>query len=565
MARMRAEASRLAYRPTISVLVPVHNPERAWLERALDSVMGQAYPYWELCVCDDGSTEEHVGEVLGLYERLDSRIRVKRLGENVGIARATNGAFALAGGEFVGLLDHDDELAPDALFEVARLLQEHPGADLVYSDEDKIDEAGNRLQPHFKPGWSPDLAISANYLNHFSVYRRTIVEDLGGWREGFDGAQDMDLMQRFSYRTNNIHRIPKVLYHWRIATGSTAAGAQSKTYTHERGRRAVQDSLKLRGIAGSVKDGFAPNTFRIEREIAGEPSVSVLVPVVGGTPGHVEGLRELTSYPNYEVATVDVGGAVAEQPKTKGAIGPGRPKGSSLSELCNAAVLRAAGEYVLLLDPDLEAISEGWLEALLRHAQRPEVGAVGGKLLLPPGRTFQAGLVLGDGPGEEAVEVAPRFYRGCNRGTVSRRHFLDLTHNCSAVSSICMMFRKETFEEIGGFDTGHFSAEFADVDMCLRMREGGKLMVCTPYAEFTYHGPLHRYPALGPEEVGYVRRRWGTVLDNDPYYNPNLSWHPDDLYRAVSGRLSEWMGCGYSTSPVTHAAPGSPHREAHPR
>lgn len=537
MTWMRNEAPYLAYRPLISILLPVYNPKRAWLEQALDSVVSQTYPYWELCVCNDGSTEAHVEEVLSLYARLDERIQVKHLKENVGIARATNEAFSLAIGEFVGLIDHDDTLAPHALFEVVKFLQEHPYADLIYTDEDKIDEAGNSSRPHFKPGWSPDFALRTNYLVHLSIYRRSILEEIGGWREGLDGSQDFDLMLRYTERTEKIHHLPKVLYHWRMVEGSAATSADFKVYTHERGRCAIQDALKRRNIRGSVMDGFMPNTFRVEREIEGQPRVSVLIPQREGAD-HVrcaESLARYTTYPNYEVLLLE---SKTGHPRVKSLSEHTKAvrvmKASTLLEMYNAAIEQAEGEYVLLLDPDLEAISEGWLEALLQHAQRTEVGAVGGKLIsAEQGHTLQAGLILNPEEREDLPQGFHRpypqiFYRPYNREHLGFRTYINLVRNCSAVSGGCMMFRKEVFEAIRGFDAEHLEDAFGDVDLCLRLRERGYLIVYTPYAEFAWRN-FELATDLKPEQANYVRERWAEALTDDPYYNPNLRWTASDL------------------------------------
>lgn len=530
MTRMRNEASRLAYQPRISILVPVYNTLRPWLEKSLDSVMSQTYSNWELCICDDASTDPYIRETLDLYERLDERIKVKCLEENTNISEATNQAFSLASGEFAGLLDHDDQLAPNALFEVVKLLQECPEADLIYSDEDKIDESGKRTSPHLKTGWSPDLAMSCNYMNHFSVYRRSILEEIGGWRQGFEGAQDLDFVQRFSERTDKIFHIPKVLYHWRAVPGSTAVGAESKPYTHERARRAFEESLGRQGAAGSVHDGFAPNTVRIEREIIGKPRVSVIILADREPPSeHVENLRRRTSYSNYEIAVLDTESGVITGLAESGGQGISEHLDhSGLAGLCNAAVRKTGGEYVLILGSSLEAVSERWLENLLQHAQRSEVGAVGCKLSLASGEVFQAGLILDSGIEGEPGDNMPRFYRYCNRGAVGLRYFWDLTRNCSAVSADCIMFRRDTFEEVDGLDENHFDAEFADVDMCLRMREQGYLIVYTPYAEFAYLDTPRQSAVLSAAQASYIRERWGKVLDADPYYNPNLSWRPGE-------------------------------------
>ncbi len=540
MIRLRNEAAEFEYRPLISILLPVYNPEKRWLERAIDSVLAQPYREWELCICDDASTKEHVKEILARYEKLDDRIKVKYLEENENIIGATNHALSLATGEYVGLLDHDDELAANALFEMVKFLQDHRDADLIFSDEDKVSENGQRLIPHFKMGWSPDMALSANYLCHFSIYRKTLLDDLEGWREGFDGAQDLDLVLRFGEIAEKIYHIPKVLYHWRMVPGSTAVSPQGKVYTHERARQSIADALERRGIAGKVEDGFFPNTFLVEREIQGQPRVSVVIPVRGRPPLKqcIESLRRNTDYPNYEILLADTGDVeetTRRYMESSGLRIVRLPDGSGLSKLYNEAVQQAEGEYVLLLDPNVEASSGRWLEGLLQHAQRPEVGAVGAKLLYPSGPIYQAGLVLDTGEESLAEGNIPRFYRNADRHAMGYMAFIELPHNCSALASTCMMFRKSAFEELGGFDATRFPEEFADVDLCLRMRERDDLMVCTPQTEFVYHGKPYRHLPLSPEQAGHVRERWGDVLADDPYYNHNLSWNPGEL-RTIMGK-----------------------------
>ena len=523
MTHMRNALPDLAYRPTISLLLPVYNPERAWLVRALDSVMSQTYPNWELCICDDASTEVQVKEVLELYERLDERVTIRYLEENANIVGATNQAFSLASGEFVGLLDHDDALTPNALFEVVGLLQVHPEADLIYTDEEKIDEEGRSLRPLFKPGWSPDLALSGNYLVHLSVYRRTILEEIGGWREGLDGAQDFDLMLRYTERTQNIHHIPKVLYHWRAVEGSVALNASFKTYTHERARRAIEDALERRGMRGRALDTHLPNCFRVEREIEGQPKVSVLIPVREGADHNrcVESVEHHTTYPNYDISLITTATATLKGSLPDHATVTRVAEGHTRLELCNAAIGHATGEYIVLLDPDLEVLSDGWLEALLQHAQGEYVGAVGGKLVSREGHTLQAGLILDP---EEQEDSPQTFCWPFNRPDAGFRMFLHLSRNCSAVSQDCIVLRRNAFEAVGGFDSEHLESAFGDVDLCLRLREQGYLIVYTPFAEFARHNP--EPPAgLGPEQANYVRERWGESLQGDPYYNPNLRWN----------------------------------------
>ena len=329
-------------------------------------------------------------------------------------------------------------------------------------------------------------------------------------------------MLRFTQRTDRSHHMPKVLYHWRAVKGSVALDPSSKSYTHERARRAIEDALERRGVRGKALDTHMRNGFQVEREIEGNPKVSVLIPVREGADHSrcVESLERHTTYPNYDISLVTTATATF-----KGGSLPGHAKsirgsdGQTRLELCDAAIRYATGEYVVLLDPDLEALSDGWLEALLQHAQREDVGAVGGKLVSREGRILQAGLIL-DPELENSPQTFCRPFTGHDRGF---RMFVDLPRNCSAVSQECMMLRRTTFESVGGFDSVHFESAFGDVDLCLRLREQGYLIVYTPLAKFARPNP-ETPTGLGPEQSNYVRERWREVLDADPYYNPNLRW-----------------------------------------
>lgn len=528
MRRLREVATGFGYRPLISVVVPVYNPEPAWLEQALDSVMSQTYPDWELCLCDDGSTKEYVQEILCRYERLDDRIRVKCLERNSGISEASNAALSLASGEFVALLDHDDELMPDALFEVAGLLQEHPEADLIYSDTNKIDEAGNRLRPHFKPGWSPEFLLCSNYISHLGVYRRSIVEEIGGFRKDFDGSQDYDLVLRFTERTDKIYHIPKILYQWRMVAGSVALDPNSKDYARERSRRALSEALNRRGFEGSVEDGLLPNGFRVKLKIKGDPKVSIVIPTRDNVPllkRLLESIERLTAYRNYEILIVDNDSADPETVEYLSSIRyrviPFREEFNH-SRINNFAVGHADGEYVLFLNDDTEVISEEWLEDMLRHAQKPEVGAVGAKLLYPDGRIQHAGIIIGAGH-PWRPSVAAHSHQHFAPGTPGYARTVKTIRNYSAVTAACMMLRRAVFEEVGGFDEKNLPTVYNDVDLCLRMRERGYTMVYTPYAELYHHESAKRDPRLDQAVYAYMRKRWGETLDNDPYYNPNFS------------------------------------------
>jgi GT2 family glycosyltransferase len=518
LARLREEAANFGHRPLISVVLAVFDPEL--VEQALDSLLSQVYFSWELCACGNGPTPERIREILSRYEHLDGRIKAAYLEGNTSISRSLNEALSMAEGEFVGSLGHRDELAPDALFEVVKLLQEHPEAGLVYSDADDIDEKGNRSNPHFKPDWSPDLLMSTNYISNLVVYRRSLLEEIGGYREEFDGCQDYDLALRATERTDRIHHIPKVLYHRRAAVDG------DEIRLRERPRRALSDALERRDIEGSVEDGVLPGTFRTRLKVRGGPKVSIIIPTrdnVSLLKNCIESIERLTTYRNYEILIVDNDSAdpatVEYLDSTPHRVVPFREE-FNYSRINNFGVTHAEGEYILFLNDDTETISGDWLEAMLQHAQRPEVGAVGAKLLYPDGRIQHAGVLIGVGgawqPG--VATHSHQFYSSSGYLGVAAT-----TTNYSAVTAACMLLRKAVCDEVGGFDEENLRVSFNDVDLCLRIREQGYLMVYTPYAELYHHESVSRGYGVDPAEVLYMRKRWGKVLDRDPYYNPNFS------------------------------------------
>jgi GT2 family glycosyltransferase len=528
LARLKEKVSSFAYRPLLSILMPVLKPELRWLERTLDSAVRQIYPDWELRICCVASTEEHIKEVLSRYERLDERIKVVYPEQDAGAVRLSNTTLSMAGGEFACFLGEGDELAPHALLEVVRALQEHPGADLIYTDEDAIDEEGKRSEPRFKPGWSPDLLLSTNYISHLSVYRRSLVEELGGLREGFEGAHDHDLLLRLTERTDKIRHIPKVLYHRRASTGSpTSANVDDEARTRDRTRDALSEALKRRGLEGSVEDGLLPDRFRARPKIKGEPKVSIIIPTrdnVSLLKNGVESIERLTSYRNYEILIVDND---SSEPETLEylASSPHRVvpfrEAFNYSRINNFAVSHAGGEYVLLLNDDTEVISGGWLEAMLEHAQRPEVGAVGARLLYPDGRIQHAGAMTGiGGLGPGLSTHAYQFYPSDSPGHMGT---LVTTTNYSAVTAACMLIPKPVYEEVGGLDEDNLPVAFNDVDLCLRIRERGYLIVYTPFAELYHYESASRGYKGNRAEGLYMRERWGKVLDEDSYYNPHFS------------------------------------------
>jgi GT2 family glycosyltransferase len=524
---IRDEIESFAYRPVVSLVMPVFNVKEEWLRGAVESVLGQLYPHWELCLVDDASTAPHIGPTLREFAGADARVTLRVLERNEGICGASNHALALATGEFVGLLDHDDTLTEDALYEVVKRLNADPRLDFLYTDHDIRDARGRRVRPFFKPDWSPDLLESMNYITHLCVFRRELVERLGGLRPGYEGSQDYDLILRVSDVTSRIAHIPRPLYSWGEAPTSVVADPGSKPYAHEAGRRALRDALARRGVRGDVVNGLgAPYRYRVKRAIQGTPLVSVVIPTRDNwrlLDRCLRGLETRTAYRALEVLVVDND---SREPGTVSYLArlPYRvvryPHPFDFARMNNLAAAEARGEYLLLLNDDTEVIEPHWLEAMLEHAQRPEVGAVGAKLLFP-NRTIQhAGVIVGiHGKAGHAFWGFPADHPG----------YYDLARvvrNCSAVTAACLLTRKALFDELGGFDEA-FAIPYNDVDLCLRMRERGYLVVYTPYAVLYHHQSASRGPYDPVKDRQYeelLRQRWKRVFEaGDPYYNPHLT------------------------------------------
>jgi GT2 family glycosyltransferase len=527
----------LSYRPTISLIMPVYNAEPRYLERAIQSVRAQMYKEWELCICDDGSTRTDVWQTVEIAAQRDRRIKTKHLPTNQGIAAASQEALALATGEFTGLLDQDDELRPHALYEVAKLLNDHPDADLVYSDEDKIDPLGRRYEPFFKPDWSPDLLRACNYICHFAVLRTAVLREVGGFRQGYEGSQDYDLFLRITERTPRVRHIAKVLYHWRSLPSSTAASPAAKPDASNAARRALEEHLKRTGVDGLVQPGNAPGRWRIKYAISPQVAVSIIIP----TGGHVRLLEEClatlvdkTRFRSFEIILVDNSKSDAVERFAKSLTSRfqaaryldyrGRPFNFSL--LNNQAASLATSPLLLFLNDDCVPVNPDWLEAMVEHAQRPEVGAVGAKLLYPDGTIQHAGVVLGV---FENSGHAFKYLSGNERDPV----YFDFPHivrNCSAVTAACLMTRREVFQEVGGFDEVNLAVAFQDVDLCLKIRERGYLVVYTPHARLVHQEAKTKAEKVpNPYEVRHMKEKWASVIARDPFYSPNLTRTREDF------------------------------------
>lgn len=528
-------ASRRADAPLISVVLPVRDPPLRWLRRCLDSVLAQSHQRWQLCVVDDASSSSEVRSLLRDYARRDRRICVQFRERHGHICHASNDAIDLAQGDWLGFLDHDDELSPDALHEVAQAIEAHPGARLLYSDEDKIDESGRRYDPHFKPAWNPDLLRAQNYFCHFTVIRADLVRAVGGLRPGYEGAQDHDLALRCveGLRDDEIAHIPKVLYHWRATAGSTARGSDHKPYALEAGRRAVEEHLARIGRRSEVVvtgHGY----YRAMRTLgAAAPRVTVIVPTrdrVDLLRTCVESVLERTDYPDFELMVIDNGSAEAETLAYLELL-RGRervrvvdcPIPFNFSAIVNHGVRQGTGELLCLLNNDTEVFAADWLNELASHAVREEVGAVGCMLYYPTDTIQHAGVILG--VGGVAGHVHLNLYRGSN-GYLGRA---GVVHNLSAVTGACLAVRRNVFDQVGGMDES-LAVAFNDIDLCLRIDALGYRNVWTPFAELYHHESASRGHDITPEkrvrfqaECEAMRRRWGELLFDDPAYNPNLS------------------------------------------
>lgn len=515
--------SELRILPWISIITPVYNTDERWLKKAIVSVMRQIYPRWEFCIADDASTDPKVREILAEYASKDNRIKVKYLQRNEGIAGASNAALGLATGDFAGFLDHDDELTPDACFEVVKTINENPEVDYIYSDEDKLDEDGRRVSVFFKPDWSPDTHLSMNYIPHFSVVRMSLLHEVGGLRKGFDGSQDYDLLLRITEKARRIHHIPKPLYSWRMALGSAAARTDAKPYAYDAARRALADALLRRGIQGAIEYGFFPGSYRVRYKIE-DPRVTIIIPTKNRADllaGCLKSIKRKSSYPNIDVVVID---HESDDEETRSFLAGTkdcrviRHEGEfNFSRMNNLGAAHAEGDHFLFLNNDTEVVTPDWIEAMVEHSQRDEVGAVGAKLVSPDGHVCHAGDVLGLGG------IAGHAFDGLPVNDAGYFGLAQVIRNVSSVTAACMMVRRKVFEELGGFDE-RLRVEFGDVDFCLRANERGYRVVYTPYAVLNhFEGATRGIGKATPSDRYEFTKRWRGLLDRgDLFYNPNL-------------------------------------------
>lgn len=516
LARLSTRLAGLVGRPIVSIVMPVFNTDPSWLHDAIASVRAQVYEHWELCIGDDGTTNPATLEVLHAHLGQEPRIRLVRLPEQQGIVGASNAALSLATGEFVGLLDHDDELKPHALGEVVLALDEQPTLDVIYSDEDKRDPDGRLVDPFFKPDWSPDHLMSRNYVCHLLVIRRTLVDKLGGFRPGFDGSQDYDLILRATEATSEIAHIPEPLYTWRKVEGSTSAVADAKPWALDAARRALRDAMERRGAPGDVEDGLHPTTYRARYRVRGRPRVSIVIPTRDRADllrSCIDSVLEQSTFTDHELIVVD---NQSTDPETLGylARAPGRviryPHRFHYARMMNVAARECSGDFLLFLNNDTCVETPDWIEALIEHGQRPEVGVVGPRLRYPDGQPQHEGIVIG--------------YKGGHAGNVDHRGFWglgDIVRNCSAVTGACMLVRPSVYWELGGLDE-RLRIAWNDVDLCLRARQAGYEVVYTPYAELSHLEGGTRGIHAHVDDDDVFEEHWVSHKCLDPYYSPEF-------------------------------------------
>ena len=518
---------------TSSIAVPAYRTPEAFLREMLDSVLAQSYPYWELCLVNASPEDEAMQRVLKEYAQRDPRIRCRNLKENLGIAENTNEAFAMAGGEYVGLLDHDDLLAPDALYETACRIREE-GADIVYTDEDKVTaDLAEHYQPHLKPDFNLDLLRSNNYICHFLVVKKSLIKKAGGFRKEFDGAQDYDFVFRCAEQAEKIAHVPRILYHWRTHSASTADNPASKMYAYDAGKRAIEGNLARTGTPGTVEQTKDFGFYHVEYPVQGEPLVSILIP----NKDHretlencIRSIKEKSTYKNYEILVIENNSREQEtfeyyrRLEQEGVRILRWEKPFNYSAINNFAARQAKGEYLLLLNNDTRVITPGWIQGMLGNCQRREVGITGAKLYYPDNTVQHAGIIIGIGG------IAGHAFLNLPRSRSGYLHKASIQMDYSAVTAACMMVKRKVYEELGGFEE-KLAVAFNDVDFCLRARQAGYLVVYNPRVELYHDESKSRGAEDSPqkvrrfqEEIEFMRSRWIELLkEGDPCYNKNLT------------------------------------------
>ena len=526
--------------PLISIIMPVYNVDTKWLNLALKSIENQWYKNWEICIADDNSTNKNT--IKYLKNLNNSKIKITFLNENVNISKASNAALALASGEYIALMDNDDEITPDALYEMVKVINEK-NADFIYSDEDFISTEGICSNPHFKPNFSPDLLLSHNYITHFTCFNKKLLDKVGYFNPEFDGAQDYDLFLRLTEQTNKIYHIQKVLYHWRTLETSTSANSEAKPEAIDRGKKVLEKTLTRRFIDATVEYANLHHYFRVKYHIKDNPLISIVIPFKDKPElldMCINSILDKSTYQNYEIIGISNNSEESETFKMMTEL---EKKDSRVSfyeynvefnyaDINNHAVKNyAKGEHILLLNNDIEIISPQWLEAMLEHSQRKNIGCVGAKLYYPDNTIQHAGIIIGLGG---YAGHSHKMYPRDNPGYFNR---LNIIQNLSAVTAACLMIKKKIYEEVNGMDEIKFKIAYNDVDFCLRILEKGYLNIFTPFAEMYHHESISRgYETTTRKRVRFNEEKrllkeqhTKLLTEGDPYYNPNLTHDKEDF------------------------------------
>jgi len=524
----------LPRQPLLSLAVPAYQTPKIFFEQMIESLQAQSYSNWELCIANGSPADKDMQEVLEKYSQ-DQRVRHVNVTGKQGIAANTNAALEMAKGDFVGLLDHDDILSANALFEVARVIASDENIDVIYTDEDKVTtDLTEHFQPHFKPDLSIDLLRSNNYICHFFVVRNSLASKVGGFREEFDGAQDYDFIFRCVEAAKKVAHIPQVLYHWRTHKESTADNPASKMYAFDAGKRAIEAHLKRQGETGKVSHTKDFGFYKVTYKVVDDPLVSIIIPNKDESEmlrQCVDSIYEYSTYDNFEILIVENGSTEEatfecyEELKSRGNISILQwDEEFNYSAINNFAVKEAKGEYLLFLNNDVQVISGDWIEKMLANCQRSDVGIVGARLYFPDDTIQHAGIIIGIGG------IAGHAFLNMSRKRTGYLHKAAIQLNYSAVTAACMMMKKNVFEEVSGFDE-NLTVAFNDVDLCLRAVAAGHLVVYNPYVEMYHYESKTRGSEDSEEkvrrfqrEIEFMRTRWIDLLKKgDPYYNKNLT------------------------------------------
>ncbi len=548
---MQQQIAKWENPPLISIVMPTYNIAEKWLCAAIDSVCQQIYPHWELCIADDASTLPQVRKVLESYAQKDKRIKVHFRSKNGHISAASNDALKLATGDYIALLDHDDMLSRHALYWVVEEIIAYPESALIYSDEDKINENNERFGAYFKSDWNFDLFLSHNLITHLAVYKASILREIGGFREGYEGAQDYDLALRVIEKIapQQIRHIPRILYHWRTLETSTSANPDAKPYAIQAAIKAISEFWQRQNVGVRVAESLTmTGMIRVQYQLPSNPPlVSIIIPTYNQVKllrQCVDSILQKTDYQPIEIIIVDNrsddAATLAYLEKIQGQVKVIRyDQPFNYAAINNFAVAQAQGELICLLNNDIEVISRGWLSEMVSHALREGVGAVGARLWYPSHTLQHAGILLGVGG------IAEHAHKGLRYGEGGYFGRAQVIQNFSAVTGACMVLRKAAFLEVDGLDSQHLSVAFNDIDLCLKLAEKCLRIVWTPYAELYHHESASRGYEDTPEkrkrlenESAYMQKRWGQLLNHDPAYNPNLNNQKGDFSLAFPPRIS---------------------------